>query len=217
MQNPDVFLFEDCLAMLQNAGYNKGKEARRTAMEALSKEALGETLYGIEDIYSLPDGKRAELIDGRIYYMAPPNRKHQRISVELSTIINNYIKSNNGSCEVDIAPFAVFLNGNDKTYVEPDISVICDRNKLTEKGCNGAPDWVIEIVSPSSRQMDYYKKLFQYRTAGVREYWVIDPDKQVITVYDFAHDTMTEYTLTDKVRVGIYEDFVIDFSQINAE
>lgn len=94
--------------------------------------------YTTEYIYSLPDGQRAELIDGQVYMMAPPSRKHQRITVELSTVINNFIKSRNGSCEVDIAPFAVFLNQDDKNYVEPDIAVICDQNKLTEKGCNGA-------------------------------------------------------------------------------
>lgn len=105
--------------------------------------------YTTEYIYSLPDGQRAELIDGQVYMMAPPSRKHQRITVELSTVINNFIKSRNGSCEVDIAPFAVFLNQDDKNYVEPDIAVICDQNKLTEKGCNGAPDWIIEIVSPT--------------------------------------------------------------------
>ena len=76
-----------------------------------------------------------------------------------------------------IAPFAVFLNADDKNYVEPDISVICDKSKLTDKGCNGAPDWIIEIVSSGSRRMDYYTKLFKYRTAGVREYWIVDPDK----------------------------------------
>ena len=101
--------------------------------------------YTTEYIYSLPDGQRAELIDGQVYMMAPPSRKHQRITVELSTVINNFIKSKNGSCEVDIAPFAVFLNQDDKNYVEPDIAVICDQNKLTEKGCNGAPDWSLKL------------------------------------------------------------------------
>lgn len=144
-----------------------------------------ESRYTIDDIYALPDGERAELIDGNIYYMAPPSRKHQRIITELSTTINNYIKANNGSCEVYLAPFAVFLNKNDKTYVEPDISVICDENKLTDKGCNGAPDWIIEIVSPSSKRMDYSVKLFKYRSSGVREYWIVDMEKNRITVWNF--------------------------------
>ena len=179
-------------------------------MDALKKDEL----YNINDIYSLPDGKRAELIDGHIYYMSPPNRRHQRIAVELCTMINNYIKRNSGLCEVNIAPFAVFLNEDDKNYVEPDISVVCDKSKLTDKGCNGAPDWIIEIVSPSSRQMDYYKKLFKYRTAGVREYWVVDPDKNMITVYNFEKDSMLEYDFTCKVKAEIYDDLAIDFSGI---
>ena len=174
-----------------------------------------EKLYTVEDIYNLPEGTRAELIDGQIYYMAPPSRKHQRITVELSTIINNYIKSQNGSCEVDIAPFAVFLNENSRNYVEPDISVICDPNKLNDKGCRGAPDWIIEIVSPGSRRMDYFTKLFKYRNAGVREYWIVDPDKNRIMVYNFETEDTGDYTFSDSVKAGIYNDFFINFSEIS--
>ena len=171
--------------------------------------------HTINDIYALPNGERAELIDGKIYYMAPPSRKHQRLTVELSTIINNYIKSNHGSCEVDIAPFAVFLSEDDKNYVEPDISVICDPRKLNDKGCVGAPDWIIEIVSPGSRRMDYSIKLFKYRTAGVREYWIVDSEKNRITVYDLEHEDMSEYTFADTVKAGIYTDLSIDFNKLN--
>jgi len=174
-----------------------------------------ERIYTTDDIYALPDGERAELVDGQIYMMAPPNRKHQRIATELCTVINNYIKSNNGSCEVDIAPFAVFLNEDDKNYVEPDISVICDRNKLTDKGCVGAPDWIIEIVSGSSRRMDYSIKLFKYRTAGVREYWIVDPEKNRTIVYDLEHDDMSEYTFADSVKVGIFPALQITINQLN--
>lgn len=174
-----------------------------------------EKIYTTADIYSLPDGERAELIDGQIYYMAPPSRKHQRIVIELSTIINNYIKSNKGSCEVDIAPFAVFLNEDDRNYVEPDISVICDQSKLTDKGCQGAPDWIIEVVSPGSKRMDYYTKLLKYSTAGVREYWVVDSEKSRIIVYDLEHEDMQEYTFADKVKVNIYPDLLIDFGSVS--
>lgn len=171
--------------------------------------------YTVEDIYALPEGERAELIDGQMYMMAAPGRMHQRLVHLLDKTIGNYIDSKNGNCEVYPAPFAVFLNADDKNYVEPDISVICDKNKLDEKGCNGAPDWIIEIVSPGSRQMDYMIKIFKYRSAGVREYWIADHDKNRITVYDFMKDTMEEYTFSEKVRAGIYEDLVIDFSQLN--
>ena len=168
-----------------------------------------EKSYTIEDIYALPEGERAELIDGQIYYMAPTNTKHQRLVNYLSTEINLYIRNNNGSCEVFPAPFAVFLVKNEKNYVEPDLSVICDPSKLDDKGCHGAPDWIIEIVSPSSRQMDYYKKLFKYRTAGVREYWVVDPDRNIVTVYNFEADTMIEYSFDEDVPVGIFEGFSV--------
>ena len=148
-----------------------------------------EKLYTIEDIYALPDGTRAELIDGEMYMMAPPGRRHQDISMNVSTSINRYIKDKNGNCNVYAAPFAVFLNEDDRTYVEPDISVICDESKLDERGCNGAPDWIVEIVSPGSKRMDYFIKLFQYRTAGVKEY-----DKDDVNAYSFS----------DEVPVGIY-------------
>ncbi len=168
-----------------------------------------EKVYTIEDIYNLPEGVRAELINGQIYYMAPPNRRHQRLILNLSREIADYIDKQGGSCEVDIAPFAVFLNENDTNYVEPDISVICDLNKLTEKGCDGAPDWIIEVVSPGSRKMDYFVKLFKYRSSGVREYWIVDPEKDRIMVYNFEAETTEEYSFGTPVPAGIYESFFI--------
>ncbi|WP_394924167.1 Uma2 family endonuclease [uncultured Robinsoniella sp.] len=171
--------------------------------------------YTIDDIYNLPEGTRAELIDGQIYYMAPPSRQHQQIVLSLSRKIADYIDSHKGPCEVDIAPFAVFLNEDDTNYIEPDISVICSPDKLTDKGCNGAPDWIIEIVSPGSRRMDYYTKLFKYRTAGVREYWIVDASKNLITVYDFEHDDVGQYSFSDTIKAGIYNDLYLDFSGMN--
>ena len=174
-------------------------------MDVLRKEKI----YTIDDIYALPDGERAELIDGEIYYMAPPSRTHQRISGKLYQIIANYIDSKGGKCEIYAAPFAVFLNDDDINYLEPDISVICDQSKLDDKGCHGAPDWVIEIVSPSSKPRDYMTKLFKYRTAGVREYWIVDSDKQMTMVYGFEKDTVEQYDFNEDVPVGIYEGFSI--------
>ena len=175
---------------------------------------LEEKVYTIDDIYALPEGERAELIDGHIYYMAPPNREHQKILMELSARIFEYIRSHNGKCEVYAAPFAVYLDDTSNTYVEPDISVICNPDKMDDKGCNGAPDWIIEIVSPASKRMDYYTKLFKYRTAGVREYWIIDEIKNQIFVYNFEKGDMEQYTLQDSVKAGIYEDLVIDFGKL---
>jgi len=171
--------------------------------------------YTIDDIYNLPDGQRAELIDGELYMMATPSRIHQKLVHFLDWAIGNYIYGKNGDCEVYPAPFAVFLNADNKIYLEPDISVICDKNKLTDEGCSGAPDWIVEIVSPSSRPMDYNKKLFKYRTAGVREYWIVDYDRNLITVYNFEHDEMTDYTFKDKVKAGIFEELEIDLLQFS--
>lgn len=174
-------------------------------MDALRKDET----YTVEDIYALPDGERAELIDGKIYYMAPPSLKHQMLSGKLYQSIANYIDSKNGKCQVLAAPFAVFLNEDDINYVEPDISVICDLSKLDDKGCHGAPDWIIEIVSQSSKQRDYMTKLFKYRIAGVREYWIVDSERQMITVYGFENDIMEQYDFDEDIPVGIYEGFTI--------
>ena len=171
--------------------------------------------YTTEYIYSLPEGKRAELIDGVVYDMAPPSRMHQRIIFSIARKIADYIDSKKGECEVNIAPFAVFLNNDNKTYVEPDISVICDKNKLDNYGCNGAPDWIIEIVSPSSRRMDYFTKLISYRNAGVREYWIIDLAKERTTIYQFEEDDApTIFAFDQAIQVGIYGDLNITISEL---
>lgn len=171
--------------------------------------------YTIEDIYALPEGQRAELIDGQIYDMAPPNTMHQRIVMNLSRKIANHIEAHSGGCEVFSAPFAVFLNKDSKNYVEPDISVICDKDRLDDRGCNGAPDWIIEVTSPSDPQRDYGIKLFKYRTAGVREYWIVNPQKHTVTVYDFEKEERSnQYNFCDDVPVCIYEDLVINMDKL---
>ncbi|MCC8046691.1 MAG: Uma2 family endonuclease [Clostridiales bacterium] len=174
-----------------------------------------EKVYTIDDIEALPEGQHAELIDGVIYDMGVPTRVHQEISMFLSRCIDNYIQKKKGGCKVYAAPFAVFLNKNNYNYFMPDLSVICNPNKLSERGCEGAPDWVIEIVSPSSRSIDYITKLFRYSAAGVREYWIIDSEKDSITVYNFKDENGGSYTMSDVVPVGIYNgDLQIDFSTL---
>lgn len=174
-----------------------------------------EKIYTIDDIYSLPEGQRAELIDGHIYNMAPPSRNHQKISGSLYAEIYNYIQKKNGDCEVYAAPFAVFLNKDDLNYVEPDISVICDKNKLDDRGCHGAPDWIIEILSPSTEQIDCGIKLFKYCSAGVREYWTINPRLHTINVYDFEqNENSRQYCFDDDISVCIHKDLVIRISDL---
>lgn len=177
--------------------------------------ALPQKIYTEEDYYNLPEDVRAELIDGQIYYQAAPSRIHQRILGDLYAAIYAYIKANGGSCEVYPAPFAVNLFADRKNIVEPDISVICDKNKLTDKGCTGAPDWIIEIVSPGNFRHDYIRKLNLYADAGVREYWIIDPGKRKIIVWNFEKDDSTEFSFDDSIKAGIYPDFSFDFSALD--
>ena len=172
--------------------------------------------YTVDDIYKLPDGERAEIIDGQIYFMAPPSRIHQKILMYISAVISNYITQKDGSCEVYPAPFAFFLNKEDTNYVEPDISVICDKTKLDDRGCNGAPDFIIEVVSPGNPEHDYITKLGKYKAAGVREYWIVDPRNNAVTVYFFESDIFAQhYNFTDTIKVNIYDDLSIDFSQLD--
>ena len=164
-----------------------------------------ETRYTSADYWNLPEGRRAELIDGQLYDMAPPSRIHQKLISQFTLVLGQYIRNHHGACEVYPAPFAVNLDAEDKDWVEPDISVICNLSKLDDRGCKGAPDLVIEIVSPSSRRMDYSKKNFLYSEAGVREYWIVDPEKERTTVYRYEDDAAPVfYLFADTVPVGVF-------------
>lgn len=168
-----------------------------------------------EDYWNLPDSQRAELINGKFYAMAPPSRIHQEIVSELSFAFSSHIKSKGGSCKVYPAPFAVNLNANDETYVEPDLSIICDKSKLSDRGCEGAPDFIVEVVSPSSRRMDYSTKNALYSDAGVREYWIVDPLKERTTIYRYEEDAAPIIIPFDQsIQVGIYSDLQITISEL---
>lgn len=173
--------------------------------------------YTVDDILALPEGERAELIDGEMFMMASPTRTHQRILGWMHVTIYNYIKSKKGKCQVYLAPFAVFLKNDNKNYVEPDVLVSCKDERVDEQGCHGAPDWAIEIVSPSSVTMDYKRKAKAYREAGVREYWIIDSQKERTTVYLFGDDgteEKTEYTFTDVIRSTVVEGLDVDMNEM---
>lgn len=168
--------------------------------------ALDEKNYTIDDIYALPDGQRAELIDGKMYMMTPPTTRHQRIVLYLSRKIADYIDAKGGDCEVFVSPFAVFLNDEKgENYVEPDVAVICDPDKIDEKGCHGAPDLVVEVISTSTKGMDYGRKQMLYFTSGVREYWIVDPIREVVVTYQKSEDWMpTFWRFRESIPVGIY-------------
>jgi len=167
--------------------------------------------YTIDDIRALPEGIRAELVDGKIYYMACPTWTHQKIIGKMYQTVANYIDAKGGPCEVCLSPFAVYLNADDSIYLEPDLSVICDKNKLDDSGCHGAPDWIVEVVSPGSRKMDTSVKLFKYRDAGVREYWMIYPERRLVMVHIFQKDSEDAalYSFEDKIPSFLYPDLKI--------
>jgi Uma2 family endonuclease len=147
--------------------------------------------YG--DYRKWPEDQRYELIDGAAYAMAPaPSRRHQRLLGELFRAISDALQ--NSPCEVNIAPFDVRLpNAGEAddaidTVVQPDISVVCDPAKLDDKGCRGAPDWVVEVLSAATAGHDQVRKLALYERHGIREYWLVHPVDRVVTIYRLEND-----------------------------
>ena len=171
----------------------------------------------LADWEALGEDIRAELIDGEIYYMSGPSANHQAISSFLHLKIGNYLLGK--TCRVFYAPFDVYLQHEDEdtpNIVQPDLMVICDRNKITKKGCIGAPTWVIEIVSSGTSRRDYLTKLSLYADYGVKEYWIVNPMNETITVYRLVEElTPAVYTFRDTIKVHTLADLSIDFTQLD--
>ena len=172
--------------------------------------------YTIEDYLALPDDVRAELIDGRLIYMEAPSTLHQYFLTELTVSLHNFIRSNKRKCTVLFAPLDVQLDCDDKTMVQPDVMVICTRDKITRNRIYGAPELCIEVTSPSTRSHDMKTKLRKYKDAGVREYWIVDIDrKQVICHFFEKHASPSIYSFETPVPVQIFEcKLTIDFAEI---
>ena len=181
--------------------------------------------YSLSDLLSWPEELRAELIDGQPVMMAPPKREHQRISGALFAQLHNFLRGR--PCQVYAAPFAVrpFETEGDAaesvgTVVEPDISVICDGDKLDDIGCKGAPDLVIEIISESTRRHDRITKYNLYQRAGVREYWLVDPELHTVQVFvleEGRYNAAEAYTTSASVSVNVLPGCVIDLNQVFGE
>lgn len=174
--------------------------------------------YTLEDYLALPEDFRTELIDGVLYDMGTPTGFHQMIAGHLYAMLLEWIQSREGKCMPFIAPFAVQLKEDDKrTVVEPDVMILCDKGKYTPERVIGAPDFVAEILSPSTRSKDMLLKLNKYRDAGVREYWIIDPAKKTVLVWLFEQqDDYAIYSFRDRIPVEIYGgELEIDFAAID--
>ena len=165
--------------------------------------------YTIEDYYRLPEGERFELIDGVLYDMGAPTLTHQDIVGNIYFELKMHIRNNKGPCKVYVSPVDVHVNPFDnKTMVQPDVMVICKKEKIEIKTIEGAPDLVVEVVSPSSRKRDGIIKYQKYRDTCVREYWIVDPMKGFTTVHHFSDGKETGspevYPFSESIPVGIW-------------
>ena len=194
-------------------GRNDTWELRESSFVYGSKKQ-GE--YTIDDYYGLPEERRVELIDGVIYDMAAPSPRHQLIGSEIRDQLKSYIRSKGGSCIPFVAPLDVQLDMDDRTMVQPDVLIVCDRGKLIRRCLYGAPDFIVEILSDSTKRKDMFVKLPKYRAAGVREYWIVDPEKRKGVVYDLENNELPViYGFDDKIPVCIFSgECKIDFAEI---
>ena len=192
------------------------------AKEVFPVLAAQEKRYTYADVLTWDENERIELIYGEPFMMSPPTRKHQKIAGKLYLQIGNYLTGK--KCEVYPAPFGVrlFEGEGDQPYnvdtlVEPDITVVCDPDKLDDAGCKGAPDFIIEVLSPSTQRHDRHIKFEIYQQAGVREYWIVDPEAcivQVHTLEEGKYHSPVAYNAKSVVPVGIFEDCKIDLSSV---
>ena len=176
--------------------------------------------YTIKDYESLPEDVRAELIDGKLFKMEAPSNIHQTIILELALQLKTAIKKRKGPCKVFISPSDVELDEDEPTIVQPDLYIVCNKDMSKDsKRTHGAPDFVAEVVSLSTRIKDKRIKHFKYANAGVREYWIIDPYHESITAYNFEDDDIVSiYSFDDVVPLAIYNGTIkIDFSDIKTE
>lgn len=207
----------DTLCALERVLRKKADMLREPPAYYACTPEKGSDGYTTEDYYALPPERRAELIDGVMYDMASPSPLHQMLATEIWQSLKNYICSKKGKCIPMVAPLDVCLDCDDKTMIQPDVLVVCDRNKIMNRCVFGAPDFVVEITSLSTRKKDMYLKLDKYAAAGVSEYWIVDPEKRKIIVYDLTGSEFPSiYGFDSCIPVRIFGgECTIDFRQIS--
>jgi len=167
---------------------------------------------------NLPEMKRVEFVDGKIIYLGEPSLKHQELLTTLLTRFRIYLQGK--TCKVYPAPFGVKIdfdsNPNSKNTLQPDLSVVCDKEKLDDQGLNGAPDLVIEILSPSTASRDKGFKYKKYMSMGVKEYWLVDPDREIVTVNILISGNYISrvYKKGDVIKVGILDTLYINVTDL---
>ena len=191
----------------------------RQSLEAFFNHKLqskGE--YTIEDYYALPDDQRAELIDGDLYNMGAPSVNHQAIAGEVYFQLKSQLRNGKG-CIPFIAPLDVQLDCDDKTMVQPDVFILCDQSKREDQKIMGAPDFILEVISPGTSRKDYTIKLGKYIEAGVKEYWIIDSDRKKLIVYDAKEEGIPEvHELTGILGLHLYDGKItIDLDAVARE
>ncbi len=191
-------------------------EGRVREVESAYQTEKKQGKYTLEDYFALPEERRVELIDGSFYDMSSPNMIHQMIAGRIHLMLSMFIDGHSGTCVPFTAPADVQLDCDDRTILEPDVFVVCDRSKIHRDRIFGAPDFIVEVLSRSTGDKDRYLKLYKYQNAGVREYWIVDPFKEKVLVYQFQKDdAIAEYSFEEEVPVGIFEGKCrIDFSKI---
>ena len=197
-EDPASYVTEEAVAY--HAGYGRKRQGE----------------YTLEDYYALPDDQRGELIDCVVYDMTAPATFHQLMAGELHRQISNFIIDQKGDCVPFISPVDVQLDNDDKTMVEPDVVIVCNPDQIIRRCILGAPDFVLEVISPSTKRKDYTIKLAKYQNAGVREYWLVDPYQKVVLVYFFEDETYPViYSIDGEIPVNIYEGkLVLSFARI---
>lgn len=172
--------------------------------------------YTIDDYRALPEDQRVELIDGYFYDMAAPTTFHQLMAGELYRQIANFIVDQGGDCTPFISPVDVQLDNDEKTMIQPDVIIICDAEQIIRRNIVGAPDFVLEVISPGTKRRDHVIKLAKYAAAEVREYWIVDPYQGRVIVYFFESETgPTIYPIDTDIPVNIYDgELVLKFQRI---